>query len=941
MATIITYIHYTIFFADLAEYNAAVAATGGGGYQRCPETAAVTFGIAWPPAGGDWTLLSKGFLSAGPFTILGHVPEPYIFTTNVDSVTLPQKSTPLFPTTKQTQFVWYGAIVYQHNQIGGGVPPTATIPQRRFIGGFEHPGTLNEAGDTVYAIGRCASRVTGGKGFRIRGNSGTSYTHTKQVAKLRAGLAPKTSWERFYFRVNNLGTNELIFYYARGNNPTTEGCTIRLSTAGVPLLYNATASTIGTLEATSPTTLVVGKWYLFDILLTWPAAAGDSGGVRLYINHVLDCQYTINTGAGMDRVTFHQQSTIGQLSNREANWEVDFDDWINADVPNIAGVESLTSIDWVYGSHVRATNAVSATLTPTWVEGGYVNLNQYYNPTQVPSANTQLTSSTALDPITDIVTDEPEEALLEGIGVALGPVAAFTEINNWNQIAQNGTLSHSVAGGAYVDDTVSIDASHNWRGNIGHLPTGLTLPTSLYPFVHKFVRPNSANITLVNALSALVEYIGAWGLEDDPAFPFDLSNNIWHHNAPFANTPWALFPYIGPVASPTFAVGDTYVGNDTYQVIDLPGPPHFIWIRGVTAGSTPVEWFSASMGPHETCDIDIIPYITVWADATGYHFSVEGVDPAVNWNGRTYQYIAFCDPGMRFNYCDAYDFAASRAGASKSFFDPIWTPGAGFIQGEVLQSAGGTSGDLTYKGPGHAGTTGVNLSGVEKANWGSIAAGALTVGADNINDNRTSQYNFSMWRTTDDAGWVMVQLTSYVGDGNALRVINLPLTTGRYPLFALVIPNDGVDAYFRDPSFTGNNSQPATTSVSSATAIVGGGPDQIFVGLTLNAIGTTYEVFVILGDSAGWNNGIFQPGTELPTGTWNNLPYTPPDQPIITGDGGMNFNGEVPLLAVEDLSGIYTLVPGKRNDTFYTGIGDDTVDVKIPDATFKTGYIGG
>jgi hypothetical protein len=939
MATIITYVHYIIFFADQAEYNAAVVTAGGNGWGYSPENAAATFGITWPPAAGDWTLLTKGFLNAGDFEIVGHVPSPTYLTTDVDSLTLAQASTALFPTTKFTQFVWWGNIVYQHNQVVGGGAPATPIPQRRFIGGFEHPGAVAEGGSTISSVGRSASRVTGGKGFRIRGNSGANFEQTKQIASFRAGLTPKTSWERIYIRINQLGTNELNFYYARGNNPGNEGCTLRLSTAGVLLFYQSTGgAALGPLVATSPTTLLVGKWYLLDILLTWPAAAGDVGGARLYINHVLDMSWTVNTGVGMDRVTYHQQSTIGQSSTRETDWEIDFDDWINADVPNNGGVESLDSIDWVYGSHVRTVNIKSANVG-TYTEGGYPTLNQYYNPTQSFDANSELTSATALDTILDALTDEPDDALTEGLGIALGPVASIIEINAWNSASQAGTLSYKLQGGAYVDAVVTASGSHNWLWT-GYVPVLGVIPPILYPFYLKFIRPNSANTTLVNAMSALVEYVGAWGLEDDPLFPIDLSNNIWHHNAPYANTYWALFPYIGPVASPTFAVGATYVGNDTYQVIDLPSAPHFIWIRGVTAGSVPIHWFAASMGPHTGGDIDVLPYITVWADATGFHFSVEGVDSNANTNGRTYQYIAFCDPGMRFNYCDAYSYAEARATVIKPLFDTTFIPQAGFVQGEILQALGGVI-ELAYKGPGHAGNTGVNFSGVELANFGSFAAGALTIKASNLNDDRTSQYNFSLWKTTDNAGWVMTQLTSYVGDGDAFRVISLPLTTGRYPLLAIVIPNNGTDAYFRDPSHTGNNSQITTSTTNSTTAIVGGGKDQLFVGTTINTVGVTYEIFIILGDSAGWNNGIFPPGYELPGGIWIPPPFNPSNLPIIIGDGGMNFDGEAPFLGTVNMSGIYTLVPGKTDDTFYTGIAAATVDVKKPDPTFKTGYIGG
>lgn len=937
-----SYLYYQIFFQDQAEYNAAVALAGGTGYGHCPENAASTFGIPWPPPSGDMALIPRGITFPTVQTLLGWLESPVDINTKtaVDSFILTGiagNPATIWPKGPDCNFVWWGTFIYMPAEVAG-VPATTPIPQRRWICGFEHAGTSSEGSSTaLFNTGRSSSRVTGGRGFRVKGNSGTSYAQTRVISTLIAGLAPKTSWERFYVRINALGTNDLILWYAKNNNPTVEGCSIRITTAGVPLLYNNTGGpTVGTLEATSPTTLTVGKWYLFDILLTWPVGAGDSGGARLYINHVLDCQFTVNGGVGMDRVTYHEASILGQQSTRETSWEFDLDDWICSDVPNNGGVESLDSIDWFCGSHVRTVNIVSGDVG-IYTGADYTALNQYPNPNLMDGS--RLGTITALEQMIDLLSDQTDTP--EGLGIQLGPIAMVLEAYASNGIALTGRIAYSILGGALVWSNISVLTTYSWIPG-GYLPTGAALPATIAPVSFAIEKPNNANQFYVNALSAIIEYLGVWGLEDEPTLAFDLSNNVWQHNGRYANTAWALFPYIGPQASPVYAIGGTYAGNDLSHTIDVSAPPHFIWIREVAASTATIHWFASAEGGHEGGDIDVYAnYITrVWADANGYHITVSGNSAKINAVGSVYQYIVFCDPGMRFNYCDNYDYAEVRASVTKDIFDPNWLADAGFIQPEILQAAGGVV-ELTYKGPGHAGTTGVNVSGIEKADFGSFGVGDYTIGADNLADNRTSQFSSSLWRMLDNDGLAMLQITSYVGDGNVFRVISLPLVTGRYPLFAMVIPNNGVDAYFRDPSHTANNSQLMTSGVNSTSAIIGGGIDELYIGVTLNTLGVTYEVFIILGDSAGWNNGSFTPDYGLSTGPWTPPPYIPPDKPIIIGDGGLLFNGQMSSLIAVNMSGIYTLVKNKRNDTFYTGVGKATTDVKIAKPEFKTGYIGG
>jgi hypothetical protein len=185
----------------------------------------------------------------------------------------------------------------------------------------------------------------------------------------------------------------------------------------------------------------------------------------------------------------------------------------------------------------------------------------------------------------------------------------------------------------------------------------------------------------------------------------------------------------------------------------------------------------------------------------------------------------------------------------------------------------------------------------------------------------------------------MIQIVSYVGDGNVSKVINLTPASGRFPLFALVMPVGSGNAIFRDPSHAGANSAVFADLSNTITGITAGAVDQITVGAALNSLGVTYSVFVIVGDENGWNNGNFVAPAVAAPDIW-----PPPPDPFsdlaILGSGGIVLNSGAPQLLVKDISGIYTIVPGKTDDTLYdrqTGI--TSLDVKIPDPSIKTGFI--
>jgi hypothetical protein len=940
MAQYTAYMNYVIYFTDLVEYNAAKALCGDIGYGHCPRTAATEFGITWPLLGG---LQDKGmyfyppFVGGLEFLHGGHT--GIIIDDTVDSQLVPgQAGVPanIWPKGPDMLAVWWGIIIYQANEVGG-VPPTVEIPQRRWISGFETSGYFEEGNQgyvNTQTIGRVASRTGDGMGQPTRGgiNGGAQV---RLVAQNITGLQPKTSWERFYVRVNNLGTNEYTVWRA-DSNPflNSQSIELRFDTNGTILIYNGLVGFMP-LIATSALTVTLGKWYLFDILLTWPAAAIDSGRFRLYVNHVSNIDVTNNSGNGIDNLSYHERSLLGRLSTQETLWSVDVDDWICADVPNIGGVESLNSLDWVYGSHVRAQYVKSGT-SINWT-GNINSLNQSVSPS-FPS-NSFLTSTTALATI-EALTEEIDEYGMPA--TVIGPVAAWFGVSAIQSGGvANSRIGYSIAGGAYVWKTFS-NIAENWYG-ILYAPIGLTVPTSIVPLSYKYEHPNAADSVTVKAGITAIEYIGAWGVEDDPFLPMDLSNIVRFHNARYHNSIWTLpYTFAGVPDGPVYAVGGTYTGNATSVTVNLFAPAHFVWIRALTGGVLGAKAFGAGMAACKgSTDDNMSNYMTrLWMDNTGQtKFTVAGSNAEINANGVIYQYIAFCDPGTRFNYCSAFNFPDALGSAVISLFDTLFTPEAGFIQKEILDASSSTV-YLTYSGPGFAPGAGANMSGVLKNSWGTFAIGALTVNSDSVIADR-HQSNYSLWRTTDPYGYVAVQITSYVGDGNASKVINLPIITGRWPLLAIVVPHNSTVAYMRDPSHAGTNSCSVNALANNADAIIAGGPDQITVGTILNTIGVSYDVFVILGDSAGWNNGTFYPPSRLATGIWTLPIYAPPNQPIITMEGGMDFNGNIPILAVVNLSGIYTLVPNKRNDTLYTGIAATTVDVKVPNPMYKTGYIGG
>lgn len=936
MASIVMNMSYYIYFRDPTEYDAAIAIYGTGFTgQISPVDVLTSLGISptFPATvGGD-----KGVTFIHPFTPGAEIgfpnPSGVLCDINQISVTVPgQFGGP------DGIFVWSFTIVRIGNETGANPSPEVAIPQRRFGGGFELAMT-GEGGSGLNAARagcRDSSRTVEGLGWGFRNETGQTLTRT--LNEYDSGLAPASSWERIYIRVRRAPTSNTVLWRTAGSLSGLAGGRLQVNTGLTLTITNNNGAGAVTRTANGATVLVIDEWYKIDIIAEY---AANTGRIRLYIGGILEASISNITtgegGLGQAGGQTHAQSILGDISGGGTNGiEIDFDDWENAAIPQVMGVEQLESLDWLTGTHYRRVNAVTAAAdnsgwTPTQVE----SFNQMISPLG-SSATSRYASSTALARLHGITnaTDEVEDVT----GFNFGAIAAVIGLYSSRNGTADGQLGFSIALAVtiatIVQSTATIFNSRIYR------PSGMITPDPILPFGVVHDKGNSTDSSLVLGLQAAIGYIGTWGLEDDPEFLTFVRTPIIH-NAPYFNTIWANS---GPIVdAPCGAFGGTYVGNGTFQEIELLAPAHFIWIRPLTGGVGGVKWHAAGLGGHLGGTDRVVPDFVVRSifDPTDGipKFIVTGNDPQVNELGETYQYIAFSDPGMRYNICSAFRHSSALATAVNTLFDSTFTPEFMWTQSDNLNTAGSTV-VSACKGPGDGANAGTELDGSALANYATFAAGAITSRA-NLH-LATSQVNFSAWRTDDGSGYVAVQILTYTGNGVSPRVIPLTPVSGRFPLFAYVQPANA-QGFFRDPSHTGANSSSFDLGTNSTTAITAGGVDSITVGATLNSNGVVYNVFVLPGDEAGWDNGDFPaPSGAAPGDAWDEEVHDAPIGLIIVPEGGLVMNGQPALLMLQDVSGIYTLVPDKTNDTLIDRqTGQTEINVKIPNPDWKTGYVGG
>lgn len=927
------YANYTIYFSDETEYQAAKAIVGGDFYNIAPETAAGIFGMDWPPVGGPMDN-PKGLFSIYPYTFdspeIGHpLPSGVFLSPSVDSVLVPgQAGIPasIWPAGPAMNLVWSGLLMKSNGDAGSEEFESLTISPRRWINGFEL--AMGAEGGTGSGTVSCrdSSRVTDGFGLAVRRWNNLKVNHTNTEYEALAN--ERLSWERFYIRLRKIdpAVPNIVIWRSQNTLSSTSGVAIGFTTLGELELFNVELGVFTSKRITPPLTL--DKWYKIDIMLTQappvtftPSPLYWPGKAELFLNGVLYDFSEIIVGIGQEN-SHHQGSDLGQSASVANLWEYDLDDWIGADYP-------ASTVDVLAGSHVKKTYVDSLGIDHAGFAGQSESMNQMMNPAAVTSGS-RFTSTTPSAIINGVTNENVEQ---DSTGINIGAAAIVVGTYGLETGANNGAIGYSIGGGAANLTEETPLTGLNFESTL-YKPTTLADVSPLDVYLQKSI---STNLSTIYGLQACVEHIGVWGEEDDSSLT--IPKVIILHNCNYANTPWA---FVGPAPDgPVAFQSDVYVGNGTQQAIDLPLPCHFLWIRAIGASTPPVIWYGAGIGGHLGGADAVVPdtIVRVFTDATGQtKFTVVGTNPSTNASGVSYQYIAFCDPGMRFNLCGAFKHHSTDAAGLNTLIDSNFIPDGGFVQNEVQSVSANDA--LTYKGPGFTGTEGKLLNAAVVANYGTFAQGLFTSGLSS-HYATSSQCNYSLWRLSDGNPGVVVQMFSYVGNGVNPRVIPCTPISERFPLFVLVMPHNGTSSVYRDPSHTGVTSQVFTGAENVSTGIVDGGIDTITVHSALNGNGVIYDVFIIPGFDDGWYNGAGGPPNG-PGGPHVDLPPFVPSDISLIPSGGIVFGGAASTLILKDKSGIYTLIKDKTEDTLYdrqTGI--DNADVKIPNPIAKTGFIGG
>jgi len=930
------YVGYTIWFTDIGEYAIARLIGGGTTFFINPVDACSFLGITYPvtahgtyPPINSWTDGVKGIFSnfyslQSPGTqIFNPVASGINMDPTQDSTLVPDVTgnPPIFVGTV-AEFIWYCHIVYLNP-----VTETNTLNTRRWLGGMEIAAQGEGGGSINFQTGsRASSRTVDGLGIPIVGTQSTG-------AWLRSysdyGIAnPQFARERLYVRVRGFPSTPSIIWRSQGSISPNIGFVLSIGTAGEFIFSQSNAA--GTLVTLATFAASVGVFHVIDLLFSYASSPGQVPYLA-YVDFVQRCNGLSVSMA----VQTHSSSQLGRLSGSDSTMIVDVDDWVNINDSAVGA-----RYDSFYGTHVRSFKNLSVSGAGWTSTVGQTN--QGHDPNQATNANsTSTTSGASLVAVVDM----PPEDASQDIGFILGSLSAIISAFSSNSGGTDGKLGIN-ANGLTQNTVIDQNSVAQFNSVLAPLTAGILTPQKFTPMTINHDKSADANTDTLRNLSVIVEQVGYWNACDDGTGTFEEAAQLIH-NAYYPNTPWALGgAFIPPPTAPVFAIGGTYVGNGTDLTVNLPAPAHFIWIRGLSGASLGVKWFGSGLGGHGGVTDHVVPsYICrSWVDSTGQaKFMVTGTDPECNAVGVTYQYIVFCDPSMRFNICGAYNLPTGISWPI-SLLDGNYTPQFGFIQLDKVGIASSVLG-LSCAGPGNTAGSGTGMDGTAIASWGAFSKGQLQTG------NTTSyatpgQVNYSLWRMFDGfCGYQMLTIGSYVGNGaGGTRAINLTPISGRFPLFVLVQPHNA-PAIMRDPSHAGSNSCQVGTLSNTTTGITACAKDQITVGTTLNANLVTYEVFVIWGDTAGMNNGIFYPPGCVPAiGPWN-VPVPDPADIAIIGEGGVQLGEDgatLKLSLLRDISGIYTLIDGKTADTLYDRQPATTSqDHAIPNPFFETGYIGG
>lgn len=833
-------------------------------------------------------------------------------------------------------------------------PPTEAMQTKHFISGFELPHggegasffTTPEGNFSGQAEHYCkdASRTPDGIGCAMRNSSVVIADHDMP------GTGVSSSWERIYLRLRRAPTTGTIPTVFLQYVLTGGLFVISLRINGTGQIEIWTGTTFGTQALRGLFAFGENIWRRLDILLTLTNES-PGPGTEAALEIFVDGAVAFSATALHLSAASNQRHTSNRLGGVAANnMELDIDDWFGATRPTLK-----TGFDFLFGSHCQLHGAKSFGTGhngAAWTGNDYRTLMQ--NP--VFAGQAELASSTS-GARAELATDwdgNPDGpiALLRQVGVNAFIVGiASTRAGG----AVTATLGWRIGSGgdvlAAITELTALDGNHK----ISNLMAGLTdIPEldTLEPVTTIYTKSTDVSTSTLKLMLVEALCLGSWGPEDDEDSDGPgLTDALGIHNGPFITS------FLGREKPPpinTIAIsGKTYVGNGTGQDVSIDMPAvHFLWIRHVT-GAGGSFWLSSLLGPHDNFSdktIAVNAAVRVKAEDDGTTtIQITGSNADSNQLGETYQVIAICDIMSRMMLNGAFRHIDATAN-DNTYFDPNFITEGMLIQRESLHSAGPVVA-CYWKGPGNAANNGSPLNAAETGNVATFTGAGEFQSRSTIQNVADCNTGYCALRHTDDSGVLYCAITSYVGDGTASRDIALALN-GRRPMFGLVVPMNGA-AYFRDPShLTDTSSQASSFGIPTGTRIIGGGIDKIIVGLSLNTLGITYSVWVVPGGTDAGNGGWATNDTVMLGETGWDAPGFP-DSPIylpapadipadiaIVGEGGLTIGGSPGLTLLKDISGIYTIVPGKTDDTVYDRqTGQTSLDVKIPDPKVKTGFI--
>lgn len=865
------YLEYYIHLTNKAQVDALQAANPNGLLGIAPATAAATYSapIQEYEAAFVAPCVRSPWFWFGPVKYPRNVASFSRTTGGIFGISF------LFGTT--TTFKWFGRFVYAAPAVAevNGVPTTpSTIPARKWAIGFEMPddgempGTFGTGGRFV---SRDASRHADGFGVAFRR---ATAAMTVQADKYGAALSPQ-SWERFYIRVRNAPAVGADIWKCLGSVFASAGALLQISSTLQLALYNVNSASVATLLTTHPTPLVLNRWYRLDVMFKFATFPGAS--LRAFLNGVEI--FSVSSWPNLEGLSQngnHVSSRLGNSGGAATELEIDYDDYIGADWPGLAGTV-FTSVDFRNGSKVVNINprGFGATHDASWV-------GNFRLPVRVPgkqSTGNPMTSSTSGAILA--VTTDADRKIDASLG-SLGCVAICVNVNGRVAGAANGSLGYKLGAAAPVLTVLAEAIGTQSYYATMYRPAGLTAPADVTPLELHYVKAASADLAEVWSLHASAELIGVFGDEDvipetvgDPlAYPARKGNHV----APYPETVWARRG-AAPI-SPVITHTGNYAGNSTGQDLQFRCPVTFFFVRRIVAGASciGVWWASSWLGPHISGETNIrpehLPEFLIDPALTGVGSATEDLQEqrtlvrvagattgVVNLTGQTYQYFAFEDPGGRFSH----NFALEHANAVASFVNALANPQfiglAGIFISEIVDTTATIR--LVVKGVGHTGTNASKVDAAETANNATFGtAGQVTTHAnlhqpDGANAGQTGAALFRMDDGSADPNkHKVVKIGSYVGDGLGARTITfVGAATGLRPLFAILVPHNAA-AVFRDPAYLGTVSgQISNGNEVPANGIQAGVVDGMTVATQMNTFGIVYDYIVFMGSATAGNNG--------------------------------------------------------------------------------------